>query len=262
MKYLSFQLFGLLQSWGNPLPGGYYRPSEDHPTKSGVVSGLIGACLGLKYGSPQLETLQSLNFACREDVPGTTHWDFHTVQVGESSRCPTCGGQSTKLGTMNKEDWLRCRACGLEYKGAANNSDQIISERQYLVGAMFTVCLWGETEGLTLEAIAEAIKHPFYTPFLGRKVCLPGLPFLPVITEAASLKEALEAYVPDSTGAIPESMKPLKPRVFWEGSDDSLTPIVSRQRRDSTRSAVNRTFSARLEHEGVIERTLACTSVS
>lgn len=220
MKYLLFQLYGLLQAWGTPLPGSKYRPSDDHPTKSGVVSGLLGACLGLQYGDSRLVDLQQIGFSIREDIPGSLRWDYHTVKVSD-------------------------------------DADQVITEREYLVGALFTVALWGKTF-ISLEEIAESLDHPAYVPYLGRRICMPGMPFMPKIIVAKTLKEAFDSYTPDPTGEIPQIMKPRSSRVFWEGSDNSIKPVMKKIRRDVLHDAGNRTYLTRTEYEG----RLACTSVS
>lgn len=220
MKYLLFQLYGLLQSWGTPLPGSWYRPCDDHPTKSGVVSGLLGACLGLQYGDSRLVDLQQLGFAVREDIPGSLKWDYHTIKVRD-------------------------------------DADQIITEREYLVGALFSVALWGNTY-TSLEKIAEALNSPTYVPYLGRKICMPSMPFMPKIIEAKTLKEAFASYIADTTKEIPQNMKPFNTRVFWEGPDTSIKPTSKRVRRDVLHDAVNKTYRTRTEYEGRLE----CTSVN
>lgn len=189
-RYLLFQLYAPFSSWGSPLPGSVRR-TDDHPTKSGVM-GFLGACLGLTQEmEPEYVQLSaSMGFACREDRPGNEMVDFHTVLTQKST---------------------------------------ILSDRHYLCGAAFTVCLWQRGTRPTLDEVADVLRNPRYTPFLGRKCCIAGVPPDPRIVEAENLSEAFSIYQPSSFLKLDRT--DLR-RVFWEGDDKSMEKISELLRSD------------------------------
>lgn len=75
----------------------------------------------------------------------------------------------------------------------------IITPRQYLQGARFTVFLWGDER--TLEDCAEALRHPCWPVYLGRKSCVPSVPLLPRWVEADSVDDALRTMTAMEAGA-------------------------------------------------------------
>lgn len=97
-------LAGPLQSWG--IDSRFTtRATGTLPSKSGII-GLAAAALGRKRTDP-ISDLAALRFGAREDQPGTTLRDYHTMQLP----------RETKL-----------------------------SERHYLQDAVFTVALSGDRE--------------------------------------------------------------------------------------------------------------------
>lgn len=145
MRGIALRLEGPLQSWGGPAVGDR-RPSLDFPTRSGVV-GLLGAALGYpRQEVAKLASLQrGLGFAVRVDRRGVAAVDYHTVMAP--------GVFKTTLQT-----W-----------------------RTYLQDASFAAILV-EREGLEppLERILEALLHPRYLLYLGRKACPPSAPVLAI----------------------------------------------------------------------------------
>jgi CRISPR system Cascade subunit CasD len=218
-----------MQAWGATLPG-ELRPSDDHPTKSGVL-GMLGACLGLRdHQEEEMQSLQNnLLFACREDLPGSIMEDYHTVQLPIK----------------------RFQAFDAKTKIRKGEDTTLISTRQYLCDAMFTVSLSGALE--SLEALKAAIEKPEFTPYLGRKCCLPALSMRPQIVEATTIQEAFSKYVADPDKQLSRE-RPPKQRVFWEGTDTSIPVQKSYPRQDLLNSRRTRTFRRRTEHQGWIER--------
>lgn len=218
MDFLLFQIYASMQAWGTACPG-ITRPTEDHPTKSGIL-GLTGACLGLDFGQvPRLTDLQNTTgFACRIDIPGRVIEDLHTVQH------------------ESRESYVTFQT--------------IMTERFYLTDALFTVCLWktGESE-FTLDKISEALCKPAFTPYLGRSGCLPALHFAPLIVTAENLRQAFGLYVSDRGHSL-LSPKDKNPRVFWEYPDNSITATRRSYRYDAPKNRQSRTFVRRLEYEG------------
>lgn len=129
------------------------RDSDYYPTKSGVI-GLVAAALGLKRGE-SLEELNSLRFGVRIDHQGDYVRDFQITDMGEK---------------LNKN----------------------LSSRFYLSDATFLVGLASDKYEL-LSQISNAIHHPKYAIFLGRKACPPTLPLKIGIVDEG-LYEALCSY--------------------------------------------------------------------
>lgn len=174
-RFLILRLDGPMQAWGTHTYEDF-RPSNLYPTRSGLL-GLLAACLGIERGDleGQSQLAASVEFSVRIDdqverigrekavaKPGIKLADFHTVM------------------DARKVD------------GKANKFP-VVSRREYLFDAAFTVAV-GEKPGAhhTLEQIAKALRHPCYTPTLGRRACPPTRPLLegePV--EAANGVEAL-----------------------------------------------------------------------
>ena len=163
MKIMLLRLEGALQSWGEHSRWDH-RDSADMPTKSGVI-GLLGCALGFPRGDGRLRELaESLVMAVRTDRIGIITTDFHTVQrrVGKFS---------------NAEGKPR--------------GDTIITPREYMQDACYTVFLTGNDEWLS--ACEYALRHPVWVPSLGRRSCPPSRPLLPIMTEAyETLEDAVQ----------------------------------------------------------------------
>lgn len=178
------RLEGPMQAWGTHTFEDF-RPSNLYPTRSGLL-GLLGACLGLERGDlgGQARLAASVEFTVRVDgqlarpgtdklitKPGIKLPDFHTV--------------------------LDAR----KVDGSANKFP-VVSRREYLFDAAFTVVVGSRAEALvSLERLAEALRRPCYTPTLGRRSCPSTRPLLEGQIEAASAREALAQYKP-SNGPI------------------------------------------------------------
>ena len=161
MKYLMFNLSGPLQAWGSPLPGNL-RPTEDHPTKSGIV-GLLGACLGIaKKDSESLKELgNKVSVAFRVDAPGYKMSDFHII----------------------KNPYFRYQTTPPKGKPVQTT----LTLRDYLCNAVFTVCIQGED----IDTWYQAMRQPVHVPVMGRKSCLPNA-LLSRIIDAENILEAFK----------------------------------------------------------------------
>lgn len=179
-RFLILRLDGPMQAWGTHTFEDF-RPSNIFPTRSGLL-GLLGACLGIdRRDHAGLEQLAaSVEFTVRVDrnVPrpeaekpmpkkAVKLPDFHTVLAAR------------------------------KVDGSANKNP-VVSRREYLFDVAFTVAI-GEKRGapLTLEAIAHALRHPCFTPVLGRRACPITRPLLdagPV--DAADAKAAFANALP------------------------------------------------------------------
>ena len=114
------------------------RETDSMPTKSGVI-GIIAAALGMKRNE-SLEELQSLGFGVRIDLQGIKLNDFQITEMG--------GKQNSNL-----------------------------SNRDYLSDAIFLAGL-ESADVEFLKKIEDALKHPKYSVFLGRRSCPPTQPLV------------------------------------------------------------------------------------
>ena len=162
MRFIQLKLQGPLQSWGERSRWDS-RDTATMPTKSGII-GLIGCCMGFPRGASELRMLnQSLHIAARADRPGRVMTDFHTVQAPKGQRMLNSQGKP--------------------------RGETIITPKQYLQEAAFTVLIWGDSE--TLDKVYQSLRHPKWTPYLGRKSCVPSIPIIPNIIEAETVDEAI-----------------------------------------------------------------------
>lgn len=141
MATLLLRLAAPLQSWGADSKF-ETRKTNREPTKSGVL-GMLAAALGLRRDDDAgLARLSGLRFAVRADREGSLLVDFHTA--------------------IREEDRQKGKAPYVTY-------------RHYLQDAVFLVGLESEDAAL-LEELKEALRHPVYPLYLGRRSCPPTLP--------------------------------------------------------------------------------------
>lgn len=236
---LTFQLVGPFHAWGD-LTVGEVRSGVSRPPKSSVL-GFLGAAMGISRG--QSEWFQkmdrSLGYAVRIDYPGKIELDYHTVETPVNA----------KFKPQTRTDELTIA-----------KTATTVTSREFQVGCRFTVALWAREE-VDLESLAEGLRFPKFSLFLGRRAYPPALPPQPQIfrnlTDLASLflvHRPLNSDF-DWRGA------PHQVRLFWEviGSAqwsewESAPPIrFVHQRRDRIRAAEAHTFDIRLEAEGFLE---------
>ena len=136
MAVLALKLSGPFQSWGTGLKL-IDHETDTMPSKSGVI-GMIAAAFG-RHRDEDISDLAGLRFGVRSDAPGTLLRDFHSAQ--------------------------------LRKKGRAGKIDTYIGNRYYLQDACFLAALEGNRE--LLERCAEALRHPVFPPYLGRRSCIP-----------------------------------------------------------------------------------------
>lgn len=128
------------------------RATELAPTKSGVI-GMLASAVGRRRIDP-IEDLLALRFGVRKDQPGSVIRDFHTARTLD-------GRESMPL-----------------------------SNRYYLADAVFLAGIEGDRA--LLEGIDEALRHPAFPLYLGRRSCPPTHPVSLGLREAALL-DALRA---------------------------------------------------------------------
>ena len=163
MRLMKLKLSAPLQSWGEDSRWDT-RETAASPTKSAVI-GMLGCALGYPRGDSRLVALdQALKLAVRIDQPGRVMTDFHTV-TGTDEVLLTAAGSKRSSGAT------------------------IITPRQYLQSSTFTVFLWGDEDTLTM--CGQALLHPHWPIYLGRKSCVPSVPVIPQWVEANTVEEAV-----------------------------------------------------------------------
>ena len=160
MSVLVLKLSGPCQSWGTGLK---LRDHETDlmPSKSGVL-GMIAAALGQRRDADP-SALASLRFGVRADAPGTLLRDFHKAVIPSG-----------------------------EQKG-----DTYIGNYYYLEDACFTAALEGDRT--LLEQYAEALRHPVFPPYLGRRCCIPDPGLVAGILEG-TLESVLTGFPRQANG--------------------------------------------------------------
>lgn len=157
MTGILLRLAGPLQSWGEHSTFST-RDTAPMPTRSALI-GMIAAAHGRRRGDP-LDDLAALRFTIRADRPGSVTCDFHTVGGG----LPTADTVPTADG-----------------KRRPGNTATIVSRRYYLTDAAFTVAVTGEPA--LINQVTDALTRPVWAPYLGRRSCPTGQPFLLKPTE-------------------------------------------------------------------------------
>ncbi|CAM5301497.1 type I-E CRISPR-associated protein Cas5/CasD [Streptomyces fumanus] len=150
---LLLRLAGPLQSWGTHSKYAR-RDTARFPTRSGVV-GMLAAGLG-RPRQASLDDLTELSMTVRVDRPGVVLSDFHTV-----------GGGLPADETVITVDG----------KHRSEGKSTLVSRRQYLADAAFTLALTSDDEGL-LHSCAAALRDPHWPLYLGRRSCPPEGPIL------------------------------------------------------------------------------------
>lgn len=173
------------------------------------VIGLIASALGRQRGE-NLSDLNNLAFGARADKEGSLLRDYHVARVD---------------GEKNVD----------------------ITHRYYLADAIFLVGLEGDM-GLLLE-IEQALKHPRFPLFLGRRSCPPEGQVLLGIREGKSLLEALqeEPWLKKNGGKYTVRL-----RVVLDKDAGFGDTTIYRKDVPLTFDASNRKFKSRALNEGVI----------
>jgi len=164
---LILRLEGHLQRWGERAKWDF-RDTNMIPTKSGII-GLLACAFGYKRGDTRILDLQkNLKLGIRVDKPGLLMEDFHTV-TGDKGYLMASTGEK-RVG-----------------------SPTIITPRQYIQDACFTVALNGE-EAL-IKKCEKYLKDPVWSIYLGAKSCVPSRPVFESITyEYSNVLEAIMKY--------------------------------------------------------------------
>lgn len=175
-KFLLFQLYGPLASWGIQASG-EMRHSDDHITKSAVI-GLLAAALGVQRdcSAEQQALARGYGMACRVEMPGPVLRDFHTIQT------PPAASKVTYRTRYDEIHW------------PGDHLYTSISKRDYRQDSACTIALWARQQApYQLAQLAAALKQPRYVLYLGRKSCPVGWPLLPQVLAHETLLAAFNA---------------------------------------------------------------------
>jgi len=134
---LLLRLAAPMQSWGSSGGKFDHRPTENEPTRSGIIGMLAGA-LGFDR-EHSLDSFENLRIGVRIDQIGKQERDFHMVHRYNPK---------TK---KEESSW--------------------VTYRYYLCDAIFLVGIEGEEN--FLGKIMEALQNPVYPLYLGRRSCPP-----------------------------------------------------------------------------------------
>ncbi len=161
MPTLLLQCVAPLQAWDTQSNFGV-RTTGREPSKSGII-GLLCAALGRSRGE-SVDDLAKLRMGVRVDQEGQILRDWHTA--GASG-------------------YLRAG-------GTIEQTNVITSTRYYLSDAAFLVGLEGQEREL-LQELHDALNHPRWLLFLGRKSCPPSAP--PYLADGLQDADLLTALV-------------------------------------------------------------------
>lgn len=170
MSVLLIRLAGPMQSWDTQSRF-TDRHSGREPSKSGVI-GLLCAAMGKPReeksddGYPSLAQLADLKMGVRVDREGILAKDYHTAGCGWNA----------EMGMRYAHIKLKPVSGGNLGVATADGKSRktVVSNRYYLADADFLVGLEGDTK--LLQQLDSALAAPIWSPFLGRKSFVPGLP--------------------------------------------------------------------------------------
>ena len=162
MDVLLLRLDAPLMSFGGPIVDNH-GVIQAYPALS-MICGLLANALGYDHHeSAALQRLQErLQYACRQDRPGTRLRDYQTVDLGQEFMNDDLAW--TTWGHLEKR------------KGGTASSGTQIRQRDYWADAMYTVALTLDPadETPTINDPEQALRTPERPLFIGRKPCLPA----------------------------------------------------------------------------------------
>lgn len=159
-EFLLLRLEGPLQAWGD-VALDPRRPTRDFPSRS-ALAGLLANALGWQHMDGERITLlqDTLRYAVREDRQPQHLVDYQTADLG-------------RIGSTGWTRW------GSEKRGGSAADGTQLLWKHYLADGSFLVAL-RLTDGapVSLDQVEAALSRPARPLFLGRKGCVPAVPFL------------------------------------------------------------------------------------
>lgn len=167
MATLLLRLAAPLQAWGADSKF-ETRKTNREPTKSGVI-GLLAAALGLRRDESEgLARLTGLRFGVRVEREGQLLVDYHTAKTQDEK--------------------------------TQDEKNSYVTYRHYLQDAVFLAGLESEDTALLLQ-LQDALQHPAFPLYLGRRSCPPALPLCLGLRQS-SLQEVLQTEPPLCPGKL------------------------------------------------------------
>ncbi|MBK6781101.1 MAG: type I-E CRISPR-associated protein Cas5/CasD [Gemmatimonadetes bacterium] len=237
-EFLLFTVYAPMASWGD-IAMGELRGSWDRPSRSAML-GLVAAALGLDRSDQARHDALDAGYgvATRQDRPGGTMVDYHTVQTVRAS-------------VVKKARPCRTRGELL----ALADPETMLSQRTYREDALATVALWPRAGEWPLAALAEQLRHPGYVLYAGRKANPLGLPLDPQVVAAASLAAAFAARKApvglEWPRRLPEAIQPEISHDPCEDFPSGLRLLRSEVRRDAGAHRGRWQFAERTVEVGV-----------
>lgn len=215
---LLLRLAGPLQSWGEHSVFGH-RDTLRFPTRSGLI-GMFAAAEGRPRGAP-LHDYDALRLTVRIDRPGVVLRDFHTIGGGypRELTVPTAEGKRRQPGF-----------------------ETILTYRYYRSDAVFIVAVEGPDD--RTDAIARALRSPYWPVYLGRRSCPPDQPLL-LRGDVDDPVEHLLARVPVASRP-PRQDAPYELDFVTEGTRDDAESVAQLTDVPQTFSRLDRRFRTRM----------------
>lgn len=180
MRWLVFDLAAPLASFGAAAPGSI-RDSEGTPSR-GALLGLIAAALGIRRDEPDRHAALSaaLRFASRVNRSGDSRLlrDYHTAQAPKEAALKGRPRQT-------RRDELAVPKQGLS---------TVLSDRYYHTDFVATAGAAVQGDEFDAEMLAERLRRPRFTLYLGRKSCPLHWPLHPQVVDAADWLSALRQH--------------------------------------------------------------------
>lgn len=249
--FLLLTMYAPLSSWGD-IAIGQNRGSWDRPSRSAVL-GLLAAALGLTRDDQASHDAldDGYRVAVRVDVAGSPMTDYHTAQTASSA-------------SMRK----RRPATRAELLDVPD-PQTILSSRNYRQDALATVAVWArrsthsaEEPRWSLSELKEALLHPAFVLYAGRKANVFGLPLHPAVESATSLADALskrpsalESLTALDTSYMPRQTAHVELEVSHdpcEGFESGLRPLRRDIRRDAAAHRARWQFAERVVEVGAM----------
>jgi len=146
------------------------RGSLAWPGRSAIL-GLLGAAKGIRREDDVgFNSLDSLRMAVALFCPGEFLRDYHTIQ------------------SVPKEQSEHAQSRPQALRDGGKEVVTSITQRDYRTGPLYGVAVWGDDN---LSVLQEALRHPFFTLYLGRKSCPLAAPVAARVVSAPDAVAAL-----------------------------------------------------------------------
>lgn len=244
-QYLIFQLHGPMASWGVDAPG-EVRHTHELPSRSALL-GLLAAALGIRRDEEARLNDFNRHYSFLVCASRKPRWarDYHTVQMPKEVR---------KARYFSRREEL----------SDPELLSALISRRDYYTDAWWMVMIRETPDApYSLAQLQQALQHPVFCPYLGRKSHPLALPLSPLLLEGsapAALNEAYQRYR-ERFKSLNLSLPALQDQCWWEGEHDGLEANKILRRRDRPMNRQQWLFGERVVNQGpLLIQEESCTS--